>query len=301
VDRMATAKTKEAGWFAMCGVPAGFAVSVRSAAGTDSSGYVDVQLPAGGVRHVTLLVGHGTGRLIGRVVDDKGMPVANASAGVWGTETEGRTNDRGTFVIDSVRSGTRTIEVRAIGFAPATIIAQIIEGDATDIRIALEKVVLLPAVEAKAEMVFSRNMVEFERHSRTSIGGRFIRPMASEGKQYQDLVSMIRALPGIEVTSRDGNWTALMKGTATYLKAGTSNCAPLLVLDGRRTLLNFDDLQRFIRPEQILGVEVYSRWVEVPHEYMDIMNQPCGAIAVWTKPPAVREMKADPAGRPPVD
>ena len=58
-----------------------------------------------------------------------------------------------------------------------------------------------------------------------------------------------------------------------------ATCVPNFYIDGRKGALH--ELYAFI-PEQLAGVEVYSRPSIVPSRFANPMSE-CGAVVVWTK------------------
>jgi hypothetical protein len=70
-------------------------------------------------------------------------------------------------------------------------------------------------------------------------------------------------------------------------------CVPSLWLDGSRfTFGGFNELATFLRPDEILGVEIYPRSLGLPADLVDPRTD-CGAIAVWTQPPPPKLDKPD--------
>jgi hypothetical protein len=103
----ADATTHGPGWFAMCDVPGDVELTVSASSGADSSGFINLEVPRTGIRHVTFHVGgarrvpsvavdtitpvdtslrvlapemvwRGGARLTGIVRDEKGLGVAGA-------------------------------------------------------------------------------------------------------------------------------------------------------------------------------------------------------------------------------
>jgi hypothetical protein len=63
------------------------------------------------------------------------------------------------------------------------------------------------------------------------------------------------------------------------LPGSTGRCNANVFVDGHRMLS--DDLS-FMRPEEIVVIEVYARKVDVPPEF-DAPQSECGSVAVWTR------------------
>lgn len=300
IERSATARTKAAGWFALCGVPAGAPLLVRAFFGGDTTGYVPHESESRGLSHLTFLIGHnvrvavrdssapdstpnitmlrGTSRLHGRVVNGTGEPVANAHVDVAGTGLAATTNNAGTYVIDSLPSGTHTAIIRAIGFEPLERVVQLPTArDATaDFRFA-ERAVMLAPTMVRATMVYSRKLQLFEAHRKRSVGGIFLRPGAGTAAQTWELPTYVQQAPNTRVRFVQGQWIVSMRQRR-------GECVPSLWLNGSRfTFGGFDGLATFVRPEEILGVEIYPRALGMPADFTAPLSE-CGAIAVWTQP-----------------
>ena len=122
------ATTGENGWFAMCDVPSAGTMALVASRGADSTDLVDVQVPAdgfvrqelyiGGAQNVAVGVHSGSGRISGTVVrSEGGKPLAGARVNILdGPGT--RTNESGEWTLAHAPTGTRMLQVRAVGYYP---------------------------------------------------------------------------------------------------------------------------------------------------------------------------------------
>ena len=290
------------GWFAICGLPTDVALYARAVRGADSSGVVEVEVPRDGLRHLTLQVGSATGvvaaapelaaytgrarafgsaRLTGTVVNVDGAPVAGASVRAWGTDREALTNDRGVFVIDSLPAGTRTVEARALGWTPVRAATHLSDSRVTSVGFRFsERVVVLPTVTTRAQLVYARKLIEFERRRRSGFG-TFLTPAFLESRPNVKLGELLREIPGLRVVNQgigaNPTRTVLM---AMQGGAGTVSCVPTLWVDGVR-----DPSQDFelLRSDVLAGIEIYPRAFDRPAQFTD--GSKCGAVVVWMRPP----------------
>jgi hypothetical protein len=297
--RHATARTTEAGWFGICGLPTDGALIVRAALAADSSGYVEVDVPPGGVRHLTLHVGgaallpvssadsvttpdappaaptmawRGGARLHGTVRDSAGQPVVNATVLVWGTGLSTTSNDRGSFALEGLPGGTHTAEVRVIGYVPVQTIVHLGESRPATADITLDRrAAILSTVTVRGQLAYSRRAVEFERRRRAGFG-RFLTAQDLQASPHQRLTTLLRTLPGVHMDGSSGSAAFRMRGLAT------ASCTPSVYLDGMPGFAA-SDLENF-RADEIAAIEVYTRESERPFGYVD--TNPCGAILVWT-------------------
>lgn len=314
-EHRATSETSEPGWFAICGVPAGTELFGRAHVGTDTTGYIQLDLPPLGLQHVTLYLDQASSdsgraaqpaRLSGTVVDEHGAPVPNASVSVWQTSGSATTNDRGAFTIDSLTGGTRTIEVRAIGFTPAHVAVRLASGERTTTTVTLARAVVLSAVEATAkmtestELLWSKNLVAFEHHKKSSAGGYFRRPTDLEKGTVAPIAQIARTPVGVDVgLDKYGEWYIYMKKQGMKMPGGAQRCTPPVFVDGIRSMLSFNDIVTDIRGDDLLAVEVYSHYNEVPSEYQMSAFDACGAVVVWRAPPKTKLPKPDSTTTPP--
>jgi hypothetical protein len=54
--------------------------------------------------------------------------------------------------------------------------------------------------------------------------------------------------------------------------------------NGVRTLFEFHDLVGDLGSDEILAVDIYPRFGEVPSDYPVDALSPCGVLAIWTRP-----------------
>ena len=291
VGVVATSETAGPGWFAVCGIPASAPLIVRADLASDTTGDVQIELPPGGMAHVTLYLAASSNsaarrqndvRLVGSVLDAAGRPVvANISA--WGTTANAMTDERGQFKLDSLPAGTRTIEFRSIGAEPRFVVADLVRGQANRVEVTMQKAVALKAVEVSATVVYSKGLELFERHQRRAAGGVFVR--APEGAAGRDLVALTRSAYGADVEfGQDHRWHVWMRKPGGSIRTGMARCTPSIYLDGIRNRDDFDDLEGYLGFDLILAVEIYSNYGEIPSDYPVEPLSACGLISIWTRP-----------------
>ncbi len=299
-DHSVTARTGDTGWFAVCGVPAEASLHTRAGRGTDSSGYVEVELPPSGLRHVTFHVGggakvlvarqdtsvgshpqvvawRGRGRLSGTVRDAKGEPLAGAHAVVWGTHLTATTGEGGAFVLEGLPGGTQTLTVSGIGHVPSRTIVELAESRPATVDVRLERTpTMLEAVQIRDRATVSRGLAEFERRNRAGIG-TFLSGAALEKYRFGRLADVLRRVPGVIVDESGSRTRVMMRGSGTLVDP--MFCTPSLYVD--RGYVGLDDFDQ-LRVEDIVAIEVYPRPAERPFEFIDPRNA-CGAVVVWTR------------------
>ena len=307
-DQRVTAATGAPGWFAICGLPIDVVLYARAGHGADSSGHVGVELAGNALRHMTFHVGgavrtavgpidslnppdsasasapglwRGGARLSGTVRDRGGRLVSAANAMLWGSGRQVPTNDRGSFILDGLPGGTHTLEVRVIGYVPVRTVVHLSASRPTTVEVEIgEKVAVLSTVTVRAQLVYSRQLGEFERRRRAGFG-EYITPAEIERRPVTALAGLLQGTFGVNVQYSRGLATVTMRTRGR-------TCVPTLFVDGRKDLSG--DFN-FLRSDVIAAVEIYESEFGRPVEFYD--RNPCGAVAVWTRPFPMKPPKKD--------
>ena len=318
----ADATTQGPGWFAMCDVPGEVELTVSASSGADSSGFVNVEVPRMGIRHVTFRVGgasrvpsvpvdtisvvdttikvlapemvwRGAARLTGIVRDERGLGVSGARVLVRGTNLATTSSDRGYFGLDSLPGGTHTLEVRAVGYLPTTTTVHLAAEQPAQVEVFIgDRLVTLEAVKVTATLVFSRNLAKFQTNRERNMGGMFVGPREIERFRGMRFSNLVQAVPGVRLSYNQG-FSILMDYVGTDDGASRGLCVPQFYIDGQRSQYTASEIEGLYRADELVGVEVYVRENQRPIELQDA-NSRCGAIAIWTRPQLKR-----PGGQPP--
>ena len=307
--RRVTSQSAEPGWFAICGLPSDVVLQARAFAAADSSGFVEIEVPANALRHVTFLVGgaslvalsptnaapggvetpetawRGRARLTGTVTDPAGKPIVDAHAVVWGTKLDAVTNERGAFTLADLPGGTHTLEVRAVGFVPRTTTVHLAESRPATASVVLQKSAqLLPAVTVRGQMVYSSNLADFNRRRRSGFGQvRTPEEIARRGANIP-LSRLLQDFTSVWVYKVGGGPSRVtMRRSATQVDRmathpGIESCTPSLYVDGRLDRVADYDIYY---SDEIAAIEVY-REHDRPFEFADFSNA-CGAVVIWTR------------------
>jgi hypothetical protein len=320
----ADATTQGPGWFAMCDVPGEVELTVSASSGTDSSGFINLEVPRTGIRHVTFHVGgarrvptvavdtitpvdtslrvlapemvwRGGARLTGIVRDEQGLGVAGARVFVRGTNLANTSSDRGYFGLDSLPGGTHMLEVRALGYLPASSIVHLAADQPAQAEVFIgDRLVTLETVRVQATLVFSRNLAKFQTNRERNLGGVFIGPREIERYRGMRFSNLVQGMAGVRLNYQ-GGFTILMNYPGTDDGHSPGLCVPAFYIDGQRSQYTASEIEGSYRADEIAGVEVYVREGQRPIEFQDV-NSRCGAIAIWTRP----ELRRPPQTRPPM-
>lgn len=222
----------------------------------------------------------------GRVSDaESGAPLLGVGIAVNGTIV-GFSERDGSFALTgiTVQWGPNEVGVRRIGYQPLATIVDVIDPETEyDLEINLHPLPIeLPEVVVDADRAvyaFGR-MREFYRRRRLG-RGVFIEQSEILAMGAREASDILRGVVGVTVTpnARGDNMVKFTGGAF-----GT--CDPRIWVDGFPLSLDlaFDNLNRYIEPEGIAGVEVYRRASEVPAEFSGGPGQgTCGALVIWTR------------------
>lgn len=293
------ATTGDNGWFAMCNIPSGGTLGLMASRGADSTDLIEVPLSADGFVRRDLYLGParsvavgttpsaaavaepqrlivGDVRLSGVVVAAVGgQPLAGAQVGIVGG-SQTRTNQRGEWSIADAPAGTRTLEVRSVGYYPERRPIHAVAG-APPIRVALSTLrAVLDTVRIVAAQVRGRDIRGFLDRSRTGMG-RYLTEEDIARRAPTVTSDLFRMVPGLQVDR-----TPLGDTRITMRSTFEESCIPSIFLDGHHMKnLSADDINAFVEPKNIAGIEVYAG-AEQPPQFQEGLGG-CGSIVIWTK------------------
>jgi hypothetical protein len=294
------ATTGENGWFAMCNVPSAGTMTLMAGRGADSTDLIELQVPAEGFLRRELFIAPskvvvipgdtakrpdsltlaprrirvGDGRVSGTVIAAiGGKPLGGALVRIAdGPET--RANDRGEWTITDAPAGTRMLEVRAVGFYPDRRKVDVIAG-APPVRVALSTLqAVLDTVRIVASRVRGRDISGFYDRKRSAMG-RYLTPEDISRRASLLTSDIFRMVPGLSL-ERDslGQSVLLMRGAWGL-------CAPDIWVDGMYMNLTAEDIDNWLRPKEIAGIEVYPSGTAPPQFQRGMSG--CGSIVFWRK------------------
>src|SRR5207237_3825228 len=94
-------------------------LAMRSMSISSTSQVVAVATTDTGAKPATVIRGHA--RVTGKVLNKYGQPIVGARVELQNTGAATKTRANGDFTLDSLPSGTQTLEVRQLGFAPTEV------------------------------------------------------------------------------------------------------------------------------------------------------------------------------------
>jgi outer membrane cobalamin receptor len=193
---------------------------------------------------------------------------------VQGTSDLGATPEDGTFALAGLPAGTNSLDVRAIGFQPRSVGVDLASGRTATASVTLDasSTQTLGTVTVYGKRTrAAKNLDGFLSRSRNGFG-RYTTAADIEKMSAINFTDVLRRTPGMQVSPGRGYGNVVR---------GRGGCTPSVVLDGMPIQGGADDIDSFVRPSEVSGIEVYSGMGGAPVEYGNMNG--CGMVLVWTK------------------
>lgn len=297
VQRRVPAQTRADGGYAMCGLP-NDRVVLSADSGAAKTGLIEVEIPTRGLVRRDLAVAgpaaavavaadsthgapkttvlRGTARLTGTVRRPDGKPMSGARVTVWGSGLSATTGADGRFALSGLPAGTFSAQARAIGYTPTTAPVDL-ASDRTasvDIHLTEQATTLAPVTVYGKPNRMLHEFDEFMKRKRMGFG-RFLTPVDFQNRYA--VTDALRMVPGLQVMPTG-------TGDAVY---GRGGCTPSVYLNDMQLPAEVTvgasappDIDAWVRPDQIMGIEVYAGLGGIPPQYQ---SNGCGLILIWTK------------------
>lgn len=259
------------------GLKIGNANTVASAA-TDSAALRRQKEAATGPQFSAVKLQTGNAVLNGRVINAAGHPVVGARVDVLGTPGATLTKENGEFSLANLPSGTQSVVVRQIGFAPEERAVDLSTRGPARIEVKMERpATMLSTVVVKADIDIGLERVGFSMRKKSG-GGHYLTSDQIMQRAPNYLSDVFRSVPGIRVVP-SGNGTDYVIESARNVTGG---CVRYWV-DGAVFEAVFPgDVDRLVPPWEIAAMEVYNG-ISVPAQFQAPGNSSCAAIVIWTK------------------
>ena len=225
------------------------------------------------------------GVVAGIVRDSSGarLPSVGVVALAVGVQTV--TDDSGAFRLTGLPSGSVTIQLRRLGYVPASLVLTLGAGETREMRVVLAQTAEeLDGVDVHASAL--RGKMSGFNARRVRGVGTFITREEIEKRQPGKMSQLLRYVPGVYVPQDNSDMRP--SGVGMRRAAGLSSqgsCGVQLYVDGQ----HYPDgrLDDF-RPAEVEGIEIYKSASEIPAAFRS-RDTMCGVIAIWTRDPdAVR-------------
>lgn len=282
------------GWYAICGAPFGAPLTVHAERGEARTGDVEIVVPPRGLVHRDFSIpmlpagvaasdasgesasaqrARSSASLTGTVLDDKGKPLGGALVTIQGTGLSTSSGQDGRFVLSGLPAGTRTLEVRYVGFAPKQQAVDLFSEQTRSITVTLdERVELLHDVTVVGRR--RRELSDFLARRDRGMG-HFITREQIQKQHRPRFTDLFRAIPGVRVAP--AFYPDMDKIVFSQGPAGA--CEPQVYIDGV-LLVGGAYLNTLVRPNDVAAIEVYKA-SEAPVQYQ---TGGCGTILIWLGP-----------------
>ena len=228
--------------------------------------------------------------VVGMVVDSLGGPIVGAHVEIEGTFHRTTTDSSGHFRLVEVEAGRLRVNVRRLGFLPATLFLNLTAAGARQVMVTMVAApeVLAPVVVAGRREVYDARLYGFESRAAKRKNGHFITRDRIEATNSKRLSDLLRQVPAVRIRTVRG------LGTMAFIRG--ANCPPLVYVDGSPANAGALDLD-LIDLATVEGIEVYGGF-GAPPEFSNVRADRCGVIAIWSRPFRPRERPAEAARRP---
>jgi len=288
-----TATVTASGRFKICGLPDDVSGSLIAVNGGDSTTWVSIHLNSrvgivglelpdplpsppstpGAAMTASASARKGSAVLTGRVLDPTGVALPRVRVAVSGDSAVTFTDNDGRFALRNLRSGTRAVSVRRLGFEPADIAVTLHSRSPADLTVRLGQFVpVLDTVRVVARQESGLSRVGFSRRKQVGMGYYMSPDQISQTRAY-DLPSLLAMAPMLRSENSGGR--GRITGRATGMGGG---CVTWWV-DGDQWLGG--NIEDFIRPDEIAAVEAYSSGF-TPAEFQRAFTT-CETVVIWTK------------------
>jgi len=234
---------------------------------------VEVKNDSGKVRRVAL----GTARVTGKVLNKKGEPLRDARVTLQGQGRTVITQPNGAFVLDSLPSGTQSLEVRRLGYEVTEVPVELSANNATPATITMSDAIPLLAtmrVEAAADKALS----DIGYLQRKQMGMGYFMDGKQINHESMSFSDVMRVAPGLRIQPAGDGRTYVI----TDSRSAGNGCVNFYVDGTPWQTMQAGDIDTYVRPAELVAVEVYHG-SETPAQYTTPGQGSCATIVAWTQ------------------
>jgi hypothetical protein len=294
--------TDARGQFRICGLPLAIAGKVIASKAGIASGEVPVEIKE---NHLLVLKGvsfslsnkavtmvgdsgktfqilTGNARLTGKVINDRGEPLADARVAVVNTMASTKTDARGMFSLDSLPAGSVTVRMTKIGYGITDRAVDVVSsGPPTMATLTMDKFAqLLPPVKTTADRhEQGLQTIGYLARSKSNIGG--VQKHGDELNQTAARVTdMLREIPGLHISRVDtGDSQDNQINTTT---AGLRSDCINIFIDRAPFNDTAGELDREMQADIIEAIEYYDV-ASIPGDWFGRAHSGCALLLLWTR------------------
>jgi hypothetical protein len=219
-----------------------------------------------------------------------GAPLRGVRVAVTGSERRAETDAGGRFTLAGLPAGTREVVVRAAGFGPVAIQAELAAGDTTWIDFELAPAAVARAPGAPRDSSGSAaGLADFNRR-RAGGSGVYLTRARLQRFAGRRLSDVLRPIPGVTIVTVSGGGTAAASRRGRTNERSNTLCF-FQVFVGNVRLYAYDpsspdqppDLNLY-DPANLGGVELYTGSARTPPE-LNATGASCGTLVLWPQTP----------------
>jgi hypothetical protein len=219
----------------------------------------------------------GRARVTGKVLNKYGQPIVGARVELQNSGAATKTRANGEFTLDSLPSGTQTLEVRQLGFAPTEVAVELSQATAQNVTVKMtDYVPVLSEMRVTAQREHGLSDVGFSDRKRSGMG-YYLDSDALKNRQTTQFSDMLRTVPGIRVQP-GGNGTNVI----TSSRDPTGGCVTFYVDGAPWQQMTPGDLDTYVRPEEVAALEVYNGST-TPAQFQQAGQSGCTTVVIWTE------------------
>ncbi len=294
------------GRYVLCGVPTETTVRLRAVGAGGASGVATFSSSATGIVPRDLVLGRadtvvttptgqqtpedsglvdivlgGAGGVRGTVQTVDGRPLANAIVGLSATGLETRTASAGRFLLAGTPTGTWTLAVQALGYAPRQQSVDLTPGDTVAHVMALVRALVMDTVRVRANAMartaLGRNLADFDERRKMGFG-RFLTQDDSADAEGRNMLNVLTSrIPGVRIAGTGRGTLVSSRGS---ISVSQSQCPIRVIFDGSpgAAPLDLDSID----PSTIAAAEYYTP-ATLPAQFNFGGNAPCGTLLLWSR------------------
>jgi hypothetical protein len=299
------ATADSSGWYAVCGVPGDGVFDIRAQLGARATPFVQVSATARGLAIRDLSVGgdsaapaappaqgqslgmspaQGTAALDGVIRDPTGAPLGGAELTLPAVGAAATTGADGRFHMAALPSGTQPLVVAHLGLMPVRTTVDLANHHPVSIDIRMTQAVpVLATVKVQGKDVLSK-LAGFEQR-RAEGFGQFFTDQDIVKMQATKLTDVFRRAATLRVIRVDPKDSTFMlgivsaRGQVSLAKSNVGFCYPAVYIDGAFMHNAAHDINTFLDPSSVAGIEIYSDASTTPPQYK---SGDCGTVVIWT-------------------
>lgn len=224
-------------------------------------------------KQATTLIG--SARLTGRVLNKAGHPLAGARVQLEGTTRVATTRPTGEFTLDSLPSGTQTVSVRLLGYAPVEQAVDLTAREPGRVTLTMDNFVpVLETVRVNAQRERALDDIGFARRKRNGMGW-FMESDAIKSRNSQNFSDLLRGAPGIRVSMVNN------RQVIESARDPMGGCVNIWIDGTQWQQMEPGDVDDFVKPHELAAIEVYSP-TTTPAEYQPAGRSSCSTVIGWT-------------------